>query len=160
MLALLRFLMLLSLAIWLGGIIFFSFGVAPVLFKVLPTRHLAGSVVTRSLATLHAMGIISGVIFLLGSMTHAHLTRGSAEPLAARHVLVYAMILLTLVSQFSISPKLAALRSDMVEIDTIAPTDPRRIEFNRLHQWSARLEGGVLLLGLAVAYLVARRGIS
>lgn len=157
MLSFLRFLMLLSLVVWVGGIIFFSFGVAPVLFKVLPTRHLAGSVVTRSLAVLHAMGIISGIVFLVSSMVQTHVTRGSAEPLATRHLLVYLMILLTLVSQFSTSPKMAALRADMVEIDTIAATDPRRIEFNRLHQWSTRLEGGVLLLGLAVAYLVARR---
>jgi Domain of unknown function (DUF4149) len=157
MLPILRFLMLLALVVWLGGIIFFSFGVAPVLFKVLPSRHLAGSIVTRSLAVLHLMGLISGVIFLCSSMAHAHLTRGSAEPLANRHVLVYVMILLTLISQFSISPKMAALRADMIEIDAIAPTDPRRIEFNHLHQWSTRLEGGVLLLGLAVAFLVARR---
>jgi len=45
----LRFLMLLSLVVWLGGLIFFSFVVAPTLFSVLPTRHLAGSVVSRSL---------------------------------------------------------------------------------------------------------------
>ena len=39
----LRFFMLLSLVVWLGGIIFFAFVVAPTVFSVLPTRHLAAA---------------------------------------------------------------------------------------------------------------------
>ena len=34
---------------------------------------------------------------------------------------------------------------------------PDRMEFNRLHVWSTRLEGGVFLLGLAALLLTARR---
>jgi hypothetical protein len=32
-----------------------------------------------------------------------------------------------------------------------------RAEFDDLHAWSTRLEGGVLLLGIGVAILTARR---
>jgi hypothetical protein len=32
-----------------------------------------------------------------------------------------------------------------------------RAEFDRLHEWSTRLEGGVLFLGLGVVILTARR---
>jgi hypothetical protein len=39
----------------------------------------------------------------------------------------------------------------------VSPTDARRIEFNRLHDWSTRTEGGVLFLGLVVVALSARR---
>ena len=60
----LRFLMLLSLIVWLGGLIFFPV-VAQTPSRVLPTRHLAGLVVRGSLATLHWMGIISGIVFLV-----------------------------------------------------------------------------------------------
>jgi hypothetical protein len=42
-------------------------------------------------------------------------------------------------------------------IDNVPFTDARRVEFNRLHQWSTRTEGGVLLLGLVVVVLTARR---
>src|SRR6266849_10376535 len=151
----LRFLMLLSLVVWLGGLIFFSFVVAPTLFSVLPTRHLAGSVVSRSLGALHWMGLVSGVVFLISSMTHARLAIGSAHPLAARHILLYIMLALTLISQFGISPKMASLRASMGEIDSVSPTDPARVQFNALHVWSTRLEGGVFLLGLIVVYLTA-----
>ncbi len=151
----LRFLMLLSLVVWLGGLIFFSFVVAPTLFSVLPTRHLAGSVVSRSLGALHWIGLVSGVVFLISSMTHARLAIGSAHPLAARHILLYIMLALTLISQFGISPKMASLRASMGEIDSVPPTDPARVQFNALHVWSTRLEGGVFLLGLVVVYLTA-----
>ena len=58
----LRYLMLLSLVVWLGGLIFFSFVLAPTVFTVLPTRHLAGNVVSRSLTALHWMGRARSVV--------------------------------------------------------------------------------------------------
>jgi hypothetical protein len=152
----LRFLMLLSLIVWLGGLIFFSFVLAPTVFSVLPTRHLAGSVVSRSLSLLHWMGLISGIVFLGSSMTYARLTTGSAHPFAARHILLFVMLVLTLISQFGISPKMATLRASMGEVDSVAANDPARVQFNALHVWSTRLEGTVFLLGLVVVYLTAK----
>jgi Domain of unknown function (DUF4149) len=149
--------MLLSLIVWLGGLIFFAFVVAPTVFSVLPTRHLAGSVVTRSLGALHWMGIVSGIVFLITSMIYARVTVGAAHPFAARHVLVYVMLLLTCVSQFVISAKMSALRAAMGEIDKVPVTDPARLAFNQLHVWSTRVESTVFLLGLIVLYLVARK---
>jgi len=63
----LRFLMLLSLIVWLGGLIFFPV-VVQTAFSVLPSRHLAGLVVGRSLGILHWIGIISGVVFVASSL--------------------------------------------------------------------------------------------
>ncbi|HVO80800.1 MAG TPA: DUF4149 domain-containing protein [Terriglobales bacterium] len=152
----LRYLMLLSLVVWLGGLIFFSFVLAPTVFAVLPTRHLAGNVVSRSLTALHWMGIVSGLIFLVCSMIYARLTAGSLHPFAGRHVLLYLMLALTLISQFGISPKMAALRASMGEIDSVALTDPARVQFDALHVWSTRLEGSVFFLGLALVYVTAQ----
>jgi hypothetical protein len=151
-----RFFMLLALVVWLGGLMFFAFAVAPTVFKVLPTRHLAGAVVTRSLMILHWMGIISGIVFLITSMVYSSATRGAAHPFAARHVLLYIMLALTLASQFGISPRMAALRSEMGVIDDVPVTDARRVEFNQLHHWSTRLETGVFALGLVVLYLTGK----
>jgi Domain of unknown function (DUF4149) len=153
--SLLRFLMLLSLIVWLGGIVFFA-TLAPTLFSVLPTRHLAGSVVAPMLSKLHWMGIGSGILFLASSMIHSRLLNGDSHPFAARNLLVCLMLLLTLMSQFGITPKMAALRSSMGEIDSVPANDPARLRFNRLHAWSTRLEIAVLLAGLVVAYATAR----
>lgn len=153
----LRFLMFLSLAVWIGGILFFGAVVAPTLFTVLPTRQLAGAVVTRSLAKLHWIGLASGVIFAITSMIYGRIGSGSASPFAARHVLVYVMIALTLLSQFGIAARMEALRTEMGVIDEVSSSDARRMEFNRLHHWSTRIEMAVLAVGLCVLYLSVRR---
>jgi hypothetical protein len=152
----LRFLMFLSLIVWVGGITFLSFVEAPTAFSVLPSRHMAGTVVGHSLTLLHWIGLFSGVAFLGCSMLLSSLSTGSAQPLAARHVLVLAMLLLTVVSQFGISPKMATLRAQFGDIDAVPANDPGRMQFDALHVWSVRLEVGVLILGLAAAYLTAR----
>lgn len=152
----LRYFMWLSLIVWLGGVVFFAAVLAPTVFSVLPTRHLAGNVVNRSLFVLHWMGIVCGLVFLACSVVYYRLSTGTTHLFAARHVLMILMLALTLISQFSVTPKMAALRSSMGDIDAVSPTDPARIAFDSLHVWSTRLEGGVLLMGLVVVYLTAR----
>ena len=154
-----RYLMLLSLVIWIGGLIFFAFVMAPALFNpaILPTRQLAGNVVSRTLGVLHWMGICCGVVFAITSMIDARAVNGVAEPFAARNLLIYAMIILTLVSIFGVAARMEDLKRQMVVIDNVPPDDARRVEFNRLHVWSTRIEGTVLVLGLALLYLTARK---
>ena len=155
----LRFLMLLSLVVWLGGLIFFSFVVAPTVFApgILPSRDLAGNVVNRSLGILHWMGLVCGVLFAIASMTYNKLTAGNTQPFAPVHLLVYLMLILTLVAQFGVAPKMAALRANIGVIDNVSQSDSRRVEFNRLHHWSTRLGGSIFFLGLGVLFLTARR---
>jgi len=158
-LSLLRFLMLLSLVVWIGGLIFFAFVMAPALFNpaVLPTRQLAGNVVSRTLGTLHWMGLSCGIVFAITSLIDSHVTNGSASPFAVRHLLIYLMIILTLVSMFGVAARMEDLKRQMVVIDNVPHDDPRRVEFNQLHVWSTRLEGSVLVLGVALLFLTARR---
>ena len=151
----LRFLMLLSLIVWLGGLIFFPV-VAQTAFSVLPSRHLAGMVVGRSLGVLHWMGIISGFVFLASSILYNRLSSGATHVFAGRHVLICLMLALTLISQFNIIPRMDTLRAALPgEIDSVSADNPARMQFDALHVWSTRLEGGALLLGLVVAYLTA-----
>jgi hypothetical protein len=154
----LRFLMLLSLVVWLGGIVFLAFVEAPTAFSpgLLPSRHMAGSIVGRSLDVLHYMAIISGIVFLVASMVLSRMTTGNARPLAARHLLIALMLLLTMISQFAISPKMHALRAEVGVIDNLPPDSPQRREFDRLHMWSEKFEEAVLLLGLVALYSTAQ----
>jgi Domain of unknown function (DUF4149) len=153
----LRFLMFLSLVVWVGGIIFLSFVEAPTAFSVLPSRHMAGTVVGHSLGILHWMGLFAGVVFLGSSMLLSSLTTGSAQPFTCRHILVLLMLLITAASQFGISPKMATLRAQFGDIDTVSPTDPGRVQFDALHKWSVRLEGTVLVMGVVALFFTARR---
>ncbi len=151
----LRYLMLLSLIVWLGGLIFFALVVAPAAFAVLPTTHVAGNLVGRTLGILHWMGIFSGLVFLASSLLYSYLTRGTPHAFAARHILIVLMLALTLISQFGIIPRMDTLRASMGEIDSVSPDNPSRLQFDTLHLWSTRVEGGVLLLGLVVIHLTA-----
>jgi hypothetical protein len=146
--------MLLSLVVWVGGLAFFPV-VAQTAFSVLPSRHLAGLVVRQSLVELHWMGIVSGIVFLFSSLAYDWLSGGSPRLLRARNVLVGCMLALTFVSQFEIIPRMDRLRTSVQDFDSVPANDPIRITFNALHVWSARLEAGVLLLGLIVVGIVS-----
>jgi len=151
----LRYLMLLSLVVWIGGLIFFAFVLAPTAFQVLPNTHLAGNVVGRALGKLHWIGIISGIVFLVSSLVYSRLTDGDAHVFALRHVLLCLMLGLTLFSQFWIIPRMDTLRAQVADFGTVPIDNPMRVEFDALHVWSTRVEGAVLLLGLVAVYLTA-----
>lgn len=151
----LRFLMLLSLVVWIGGLIFFAFVLAPTAFQVLPNTHLAGNMVGRSLGKLHWIAIISGIIFLLSSLWYNRLVNGTAHVFALRHVLICLMLALTLFSQFWIIPRMDALRAQVGDFATVPLDNPARVQFDALHVWSTRVGSAVLLLGLVVVYLTA-----
>ncbi len=153
----LKALMLLCLIVWIGGIIFFAFVLAPTVFTVLPSNELAGNVVNPSLTRLHWMGVTAGIIFLLCSLLHNRLKHAQLRIFSASHVLLVIMLVLTLISQLSVIPRMESLRNSMGVIDNVSSSDTRRVEFNHLHVWSTELEGGVLFLGLGVVLLTARR---
>jgi len=142
--------MLLALVVWIGGIIFFAFVLAPTSFHVL-IPELAGRVVGRSISILHGMGIVSGLVFLVCSVVYHRAKYARLNALALANVLVVIMLALTCISQFRITPEMEAVRPG-IHVSLQAQT-----EFDRLHHWSERLEGGVLFLGLAVIGLTARR---
>lgn len=151
--SLLRFLMLLALIVWIGGIIFFAFVLAPTLFGVLPTTKLAGDVVNATLTKLHWMGLFSGVVFLAASLFYNWQKYVQVRPFALSHVFVVLMLVFTMVSQFGITPRMRELRSS----PSMMESSLGRAEFDSLHASSTRLEGGVLLLGLGVVILTARK---
>jgi uncharacterized membrane protein len=152
---LLRFLMLLSLVVWIGGLVFFAFVLAPTAFQVLPNTHLAGNVVGRALGKLHWLAIFSGIVFLISSLLYSRVTQGSAHVFAARHVLIVIMLALTLFSQYWIIPHMDTLRATVSDFAAVPLNDPARVQFDTLHAWSTRVEGAVLLLGLVAVYMTA-----
>ena len=151
----LRFLVLLSVAIWLGALLFFPV-VAQTAFLELPS-HSAGMLVRGTLIELHWFGLFSGLIFLAASMIYDRMAVGRAQVFVLRHMLVLLMLALTAISQFHILPRMDLLRISAGEIAMLAPGNPVRAQFGSLHAWSVRIESAVLVLGLLVLYSVAQR---
>jgi len=153
---LVRFGILLSSAVWLGGLVFFPV-VAQISFSILPTPHLAGLVVRNSLIALHCMGMGASMVFLACSVVENRFAHGYFSLFRPIHLLVFIMLALTAISQFSVIPHMDALRATAGDIAQLSATDPVRLQFDSLHVWSTRIEGTVLVLGLIVLYLTTRR---
>jgi hypothetical protein len=149
----LRTLEFLCLGLWLGSDVFLSFVVAPGAFHVLATSDQAGVMVGFALTRMHIGGIICGVIFLLTRLAR---TRSFASVAAPAALCVLVMIATTLVSQFTVSAKMAALRGQMGSIQATAADSPLLAEFTRLHSISVSLESVVLLAGIAAMFLLVR----
>jgi len=150
---LLRTLEFTCLSLWLGADAFLSFVVAPGAFAILGSRDAAGMMVGLALARLHFAGIFLGLVFLVARLAR---TRDFGSFTNAATLCVVLMVLLTATSQFTVSSRMEALKKEMVSVQNTPETDPRRVEFNRLHHRSVAFEGAVLLLGLAGMYLLVR----
>jgi hypothetical protein len=149
-----RALEFLGLSVWLGSDIFLSFVVAPGAFRVLaPNRDQAGAVVGFSLTKMHLIGIACGVVVILLRLVR---TKSISSVFAPAALCLMLMIVLTAVSQLTVTPKMAALRVQMGSIQATAWDSPLLAEFGKLHQVSVSLEGGVLLAGFACMYLMVR----
>jgi hypothetical protein len=149
----LRTIEFLGLSLWLGSDVFLSFVVAPGAFQILASRDSAGAIVGFGLSRMHMLGVVCGVAILLARLLRTRTFASLATPAA---LCVVLMILLTVVSQQAVSPKMAALRVQMGSIQATAADSPLLAEFGRLHRISASLEGSVLLAGLAALYLMVR----
>jgi putative copper export protein len=149
----LRFVYLLSLVFWIGGIAFFSFIAAPSIFHALP-RDEAGKVVMAIFPKYYWEGIICGALALTTSVVLGILTRWSVL-LIVRTILLGVMLVGVLYAALVLQPHMHAVRAQVASFESLAPTDPLRLEFGRLHGRSFTVNAAVLLLGLVVVCLTA-----
>jgi len=151
------FIEVLLLAVWLGSMMFFSFAVAPSAFAVLPTRELAGAMVTSTISKVESLGLIIGPLLILLQVAGWRARRVSSMARAIRLVLIGVMTAAAALSRFWISPTMVSLRKSMGgPIDDVPLTDPLRLQFNDLHQYSVAAMSVALFAGLAVLFLTVR----
>lgn len=151
------FVEVLLLGAWLGSMMFFSFAVAPSAFAVLPTREMAGVMVTSSIGKIEVVGLLIGSVLIL-----IHAARWRTRPPSRAVKTLQAALLILMIasaglSRFWISPAMVSLRAAMGgHIDDVASTDPLRIQFNDLHQYSVGLMSVAMISGLVVLFLTVR----
>src|SRR5262249_10938195 len=122
-------------------------------FRILASRDQAGALVGHYLWWLHFLGVTCGIVLLVARLLR---TRSFASLVAPAALCAILMIVLTVVSQHGVTPKMAALRVQMGSIEATQPGSPLLAEFSRLHRISASLEGGVLLAGVAALFFMVR----
>jgi hypothetical protein len=153
----LRFVQIFALGSWVGSIFYFSAAVAPGAFRVLSSPDQAGALVQFTLGRLHTLGVVAGLLYLLASVGLAQSFRGLVRPAAIGVVL---MLLLTVASQNFVTPRMRELRTEMGSVVATPANDPLRVEFDRLHGISVKLEGAVLLIGFAALFLTVQEKLA
>ena len=146
---------LLLVALWLGAAVFFI-AVAQSSFAVLPTRELAGSVVSRTLMVLNLSGLVLGSILLLTSFIKQPET-GRFRIWAERFLLLI-LTAACAVGQFVIGLWLSFIRSQIGRpIDEVAADDPLKIQFDNLHGYSVWVLMAGMIAALLAFFLIAHK---
>jgi len=159
----LRFASAVVLALWIGGLVTLALA-APVVFDVLETRDPANG---RSLA-----GFVVGTLVERGQWLAWWLGGGAIALLALRAVIgprprrlairiwtVAAMLALTVAAGRFITPRVAEIRDTAGgRVTALAESDPRRIEFNRLHGLSSAVMLVTILAAAGLLYAEVRDG--
>lgn len=158
MAAVLKFVHLLALGLWLGSVVFFSFVAAPTLFGALG-RETAGRAVSAIFPRYYALGGACGALALLSG-----LLLGAKQAAWGRLLLIELVILalttgIVVYAGGALLPRAAQARQELAQApEGAAGHDEARARFAVLHRRSVLLNGAVLILGVAAfALAVAQR---
>ena len=155
MAALLRFVHLLALGLWVGSVVFFSFFAAPSLFGALP-RDMAGRAVSAIFPRYYAFGSVCGVLALLSGLLLGAKQAAFGRLLVIEIVLVAVMSGIVLYAGRVVLPRASQARQALAQVQEGTPGyDDTQARFAALHRRSVLLNGAVLLLGIAAFALAA-----
>lgn len=144
---------LLSLVVWIGGIVFFSFFTAPSLFHSLPPEF-AGKAVGAIFPKYYPLGYISGIVAFLCLIVTGFKTGSWSW---AKMLLIVFMVFMTVTNGLVTHPKARALKEEMLSPQSQTELVHLKETFDRIHRWSVINNGIVLLCGLVVIFLTARK---
>ena len=137
-----------ALTAWVGSILFFSFGVAPIIFTVLGSEN-GGKFVRALFPTYYAWGAIAGAIalpaFVAVPLCYPEYRGGT---IAIQSMVILAGTLIMLYGGNSLTPAINAAR------DAGAEGHER---FKRLHRRSVQLNALVLVIGVGLLIGFANR---
>lgn len=158
----LRYLYVVALVLWVGGLIVAGALVAPSVFGVLQTwneaqgRVLAGQVFGEILLRLTWLSYAAGAVMFITLTLHRLL---GARPLqyGVRVGIMGVMLLMTFATGFYIIPRVNAIQAEVKgPVSALSETDARRVEFNRLHGMSNILFSITAIGGLALCFWESR----
>ena len=158
----LRYLYVVALVLWVGGLVVAGAIVAPSIFGVLEAWHategrvLAGRVFGEVLIRLTWLSYVMGGVMFITLTLHRLL---GARPLryGVRVGIMAVMLLLMMVTGFYLIPGVSAIQSQVQGPVALLPdADPRRLEFNRLHGLSNLLVSITAMAGLVLCWWETR----
>ena len=157
-----RYLALVALVVWLGGMVVLGLLVAPSTFGVLQAadpvsgRMLAGAVFGEILRRFHLLAYGCGAILLV-CLFAIKFIGPPPDGFLVRAGIVVVMLALALYSGVPVSRGIAQIQSQVSgPISRLPETDPRRVRFDRLHWMSTMLMTLNVGLGSVLLFWYAR----
>ena len=155
---LLRFAAVLTLVVWIGGLLALGGVAAPAIFDVAAAQHvsdgrlLSGAIFGEILRRFNLITYGTGIVLLLTLVVRAILGPRPRR-FAWRAALVLVMLATSVYSGVFLAHRIRQLQQEVrVAPSSLAIDDPRRVEFGRLHGLSTALQLVPLLGGLALIY--------
>lgn len=159
---LLRYLYVVALVLWVGGLITAGALVAPSVFGVLQAwnasegRVLAGAVFGDVLLRLTWLSYFMGGVMFVALTLHRLL---GARPVkyGVRVGIMALMLVMMMITGLVLIPEVDAIQAQVAgPVAELPATDARRVEFNRLHGLSNILFSITAIGGLALCWWEAR----
>jgi uncharacterized membrane protein len=158
----LRYVYVLALAVWLGGMIVLGAVVAPTTFQVLQVsepatgRLLGGAVFSAVLSRFQYIAYGAGTMALVALAAMA-LLGPRPRGFAVRSAIVGVMLLIALYSGFAVLREVDAIQHEVGGLPSSLPAgDARRLRFDELHQRSTQLMMLNIVGALVLLYWEAR----
>lgn len=152
----LRYVYVLALVVWLGGMVLLGAVVAPTTFQVLQAaapengRELAGAVFGATLARFHYVAYAAGALLLV-TLAAMRVLGPRPAHVGVRAVIVTLMLGSALYSGTVVLRRIDAAQAEAGGLPSRLPDgDPRRVRFDTLHTLSTRL----MLLNIAGALIL------
>jgi Domain of unknown function (DUF4149) len=158
----LRYAYVIALVVWLGGMITIASVVAPATFSALERvepdtgRARAADVVGEVLRRFHVVSYVAAAV-LLATLIGMKVVGPRPIGFSRRLLILGTMLAATIVSGVIVDPAIARRRDSLgVPVSSLAPSDPRRADFGRLHAISTALLGIGVVGGLVLCYWETR----
>jgi uncharacterized membrane protein len=150
-----RWLYLLTLAVWVGSIVFFSFAIAPTVFKVLKPED-AAKLQRAMFPKYYFVGMMCAVVGIVCVGILVADRAFGKWPGVLSLLLLAAMGATDLWLRQAVVPHMNDLREKRAAIvESGQQAEPAlESEWKSLHRLSVQLNGAVLLCGLALLFLV------
>jgi hypothetical protein len=141
----LRYAALLALVVWAGGLIALGSVAAPAAFDVLAARQIAdgraigGAIFGETLRRFHQIAYLCGGVLLI-SLIGRRILGPRPRRAGIRVLLASIMLAATMYSGLAVAARIQSLQREIgASPSTLPASDPRRVEFGRLHATSTIL---------------------
>ena len=137
---------------WIGSIIFFSFGVAGPVFKNLDSKTDAGRLNGIFLKKLNKVEQISSILLIISFGVYLTNNEYRTTNLFLRLITFIIMLIIYYIYSGFVTKKSEELKNKIGNFDNSDNT-PERIEFNKYHKLYVKLLSTNLLLGFVLIFL-------